>query len=276
MGNTNPFIFEIAPETYAINEFGLSTMYLLVGQKKALLIDTGCGVCDVKSIIHSLTEKPYCVVITHGHFDHVGGMSIFDEVYLNARDHELAKTINCEEVCMYADKFGKGGGYQIYDYDINEIKEIIEYPKFLPLNDGDHFDLGGRVIESFEIQGHTEGGITFLDVNNRIMFSGDCCNTNLLAFNCSIETTLKGLHKFKLLSERFDQNFNGHIGYMGSTICLSQPKTVADDLIDICESVLRHEGTPQQYDFLGYKLTQMSFGSAKLSYNPERLTEGEK
>ena len=43
MGIKTPFISEIAKNTYAINEFGLTAMYLLVGDESALLIDTGCG-----------------------------------------------------------------------------------------------------------------------------------------------------------------------------------------------------------------------------------------
>lgn len=43
MGIKASFVCEIAPKTYAINEYGLAAMYLLVGEKKAMLIDTGCS-----------------------------------------------------------------------------------------------------------------------------------------------------------------------------------------------------------------------------------------
>ena len=48
MGIKKPFVSEIAKDTYAINEFGLTAMYLIIGEEKALLLDTGCGVCDLK------------------------------------------------------------------------------------------------------------------------------------------------------------------------------------------------------------------------------------
>ena len=43
-------VIEIAKNTYAINEFGLSACYFLIGEERALLIDTACGLSDLKSI----------------------------------------------------------------------------------------------------------------------------------------------------------------------------------------------------------------------------------
>lgn len=274
MGIKTPYICEIAPDTYAINEFGLAAMYLLVGQREALLIDAGCGICDLAGVIAGLTDKPYRVALTHGHFDHAGGIGGFGQVYLHEADRPMVLALDHEALCGFADSFGKAGGYSVYDYSPLSIKPITSFPEFAGLRDGDRFDLGGRVVEIHEIPGHTPGGVSFLDINNRIIFSGDCCNVNLLAPNCSVTETLWGLRKFKALSGRFDQNFNGHVGYLGSATCLSQPRQVTDDLIYICESILNHEGTPVPYDFLGYPLTQMSFGSAKLSYDPNNIEGG--
>lgn len=273
MGVTKPLIFEIAPDTYCVNEFGLDAFYVLVGEKEALLIDTGSGVCDIRKAVSDITDKPYKVVLTHGHLDHVGGMGVFDRVYLNEKDVDLAKSVSRDDLVKYADMFGKNGGYQVYDYDPEQIRSITKFPEFLPLNDGDEFDLGGRVIKTYTIAGHTPGGVTFLDEKNRLMISGDCCNLNLLAPDCSVEATLAGLRKFKSLQPKFDQNFNGHVGYLGSTMNVSQPKTVCDDLIHICEMILAGEGKPVPYPFLWVELKQMSYGCAKLSYNPDHLRD---
>lgn len=71
MSFKTPIIIEIAPGTYAINEFGLATTYLLVGEEKALLIDTGCGVGDLKEVISKLTDKP-CTRLGQRRFWHCG------------------------------------------------------------------------------------------------------------------------------------------------------------------------------------------------------------
>ena len=49
--------------------------YLVEGDERAVLLDTGCGLGDLKAYVESLTDKPYEVVLTHGHVDHAGGAS---------------------------------------------------------------------------------------------------------------------------------------------------------------------------------------------------------
>ena len=81
-----PLIAEIAKNTYAINEFGMSTVYLLTGTKRALLIDTGTGVANLRETVESLTDLPCHVALTHSHMDHIGNAMQFPEVYLSEKD----------------------------------------------------------------------------------------------------------------------------------------------------------------------------------------------
>jgi glyoxylase-like metal-dependent hydrolase (beta-lactamase superfamily II) len=41
------------------------------------------------------------------------------------------------------------------------------------LNHGDVIDLGGRSLEAFHTPGHSPGGVTLLDRENRLLFPGD-------------------------------------------------------------------------------------------------------
>ncbi len=54
--------------------------YLVIGKKKALLVDTGLGIKDIKKEVEKITDLPIIVINTHSHFDHVGGNSLFDNV----------------------------------------------------------------------------------------------------------------------------------------------------------------------------------------------------
>ena len=64
-------VTEIAKDTWVINEAGMTAMFLLKGTERALLIDTGVGMTDLKKLISWLTPLPYDVVLTHGHPDHI-------------------------------------------------------------------------------------------------------------------------------------------------------------------------------------------------------------
>lgn len=93
--------FEFAPDTYEIDEFDCASIFLFVGTERALLLDTGIGIGDLKGLVEEITDKPYDVVLTHGHRDHTGGAGWFDTVYLNRKDYELypfPPTVEREEI----------------------------------------------------------------------------------------------------------------------------------------------------------------------------------
>ena len=43
-------VTEIAKDTWVINEAGMTAMFLLKGTERALLIDTGVGMTDLKKV----------------------------------------------------------------------------------------------------------------------------------------------------------------------------------------------------------------------------------
>ncbi len=74
-----PF-YEIENGIYEIDEFDCVSVFVIVGEKRALVVDTGTGIGDLKWIIEEkITDKPYDVVLTHNHGDHTGGAGFFDE-----------------------------------------------------------------------------------------------------------------------------------------------------------------------------------------------------
>ena len=91
-------VTEIAKDTWVINEAGMTAMFLLKGTERALLIDTGVGMTDLKKLISWLTPLPYDVVLTHGHPDHIGGAAQFEEVYIHEKDEDSLKPINYDSI----------------------------------------------------------------------------------------------------------------------------------------------------------------------------------
>lgn len=81
-----PF-YEIENGIYEIDEFDCVSVFVIVGEKRALVVDTGTGIGDLKWIIEQkITDKPYDVVLTHNHGDHTGGAGFFDEMWIHAAD----------------------------------------------------------------------------------------------------------------------------------------------------------------------------------------------
>jgi glyoxylase-like metal-dependent hydrolase (beta-lactamase superfamily II) len=142
-------------------------IYLIVGNESALLIDTGCGLFPIKPIINKLIgEKNLIVVNTHSHFDHIGGNSEFEEIYIHENEQKMVS---------------KPFDVSFYFQDAPEdVKIIIENkgfvfqpaPKIKPLKEGDSFDLGELSVKIIHTPGHSIGSITLL-TNNGDLFPGD-------------------------------------------------------------------------------------------------------
>ena len=92
-------LFRIIPlekDLWAINEIDKTVMYVINGTERALLLDTGLGLTDLKEEVLKLCgEKSLIVVNTHAHVDHNSGNYQFEEVcvgryeFLKKRDFRL-------------------------------------------------------------------------------------------------------------------------------------------------------------------------------------------
>ena len=63
---------QIDTNTFAISEYQHweeMHCYLLCGTENALLIDTGLGVANIRTIVDTLTSLPVIVVTTHVHWE---------------------------------------------------------------------------------------------------------------------------------------------------------------------------------------------------------------
>jgi len=166
-------IENITPDVYRIEEFGLGTIYFVKGKERSILIDTGTGVADLKSVIDLLTETPYDVLLTHGHYDHAGGIGQFNAVYLNQKDLYMVKNISVEERIEYARSILNTYPELKGQFDIDYIKPWREEPSFNFIKDGDIIELGDKTLKIFETPGHTEGSVCILDEADHVLFSGD-------------------------------------------------------------------------------------------------------
>ncbi len=181
MINQYPYV-EIGPNVYEINEFDNVSMFLVVGEKKALLIDTGIGIGDIKTFAENLAKKPVEVFLTHNHRDHVGNAPSFPEVYISRTDYGMGKMIrpltSVESRKQYIQAIAlkhTGRSYPWKEEDIRNFSEADE-PVVHLVDDGYQFDLGGRVITCHSCPGHTPGSMVAIDSMTKYVFCGDCFN----------------------------------------------------------------------------------------------------
>jgi glyoxylase-like metal-dependent hydrolase (beta-lactamase superfamily II) len=146
--------------------------YLIVGEKRAILFDTGMGISDIKKVTAELTQLPIIVLNSHTHDDHVGGNWQFDPVYgmntdftrKNAQGsrEDAQAEITPDQICGTLPK-----GFDPKTYATRPWK-ITAYT-----HDGDRFDLGGRTLEVIATPGHTPDAISLIDRKNGLLFTGD-------------------------------------------------------------------------------------------------------
>ena len=82
---------QINPHVYLMDDHHEATGYIVVGSKKALVIDTMNGYEDVRAVVGTVTNLPIMVVNTHGHCDHIYGNVYFDCAYLHPADLPVAQ-----------------------------------------------------------------------------------------------------------------------------------------------------------------------------------------
>lgn len=271
MSMKGPFISEIAHKTYAINDYGMSSMFVLVGEERALLIDSGVGLSDLNAVVRSVTDKPYDVAITHGHGDHIGGCCQLDRMYLHPADKEMFLTNDVAFLDHYIELMKEMGSGEAYD--VPRPIRTEKTPEVLELYDGQVFDLGNRKVRVIHTPNHTSGCCCFLDERERILFSGDACNGNL-GLSESVQTSLESLLKLKALESEYDRNFNGHIGYAGKPDCLPQPESTLNDCIWICEHILQGDAPIEDLPENPHqkKGAVVYHGAVRITFSKENLT----
>lgn len=192
-------VYSVVPGVFAIYEPHQSEEtigYLILGQKQALLFDTGMGIGDLKALTAQLTKLPIVVLNSHTHVDHVGGNWQFDTILSmdtdftrrNARGSRQAAQAEIApgEICGDLPK-----GFDRKDYATRPWK-IAAYK-----HDGDRIDLGGRSLQIISTPGHTPDAICLLDRSAGLLFTGDTYypgpiylylpETNLDAYAASIK-----------------------------------------------------------------------------------------
>lgn len=272
---------EFKPDTYELDEFDCASIFVLVGTDKAMVIDTGMGIGNLREAVERITDKPVIVVISHAHVDHIQNAYRWGECYVNEID--MPMFFDDVERRKYDTTLiaKRQGGIYPYKMD-RDITPWTSKPILKPLVEGQQFDLGGgRIITAYAAPGHTIGHMMFLDEMTRSLFVGDALNNNLGVTGTmdpskenyvGIEGVLKGLEKMQSLRDKWDGIYNGHHDFRPLGMPLSAD--VLPNAIDICHQILdgtyelKQKPNPLHND---RTMSYVEKGDNWLSVNPEFL-----
>ena len=134
-----------------------SNCYCVTGDKGCIIIDAGFSSDKVLTLLKSHSDKEQLILLTHGHFDHIGG----------------AEYLRKETGTPIA--IGENDAAALSDNDVNMSTRFhAHYKAFTPdrlLKDEETFSVGDLSVRVMETAGHTAGGVCYLI--NGALFSGD-------------------------------------------------------------------------------------------------------
>ncbi len=170
----------VASKTYIIEEPNSSqdnVSYLLIGNDKAIMFDTGSGENQpvdgfkIKPVIDQLTQVPATLLLSHFHFDHNQNISEFSRIGFPDLPF-LRQSVSADDIYNFTND----------DLFVGNSPSQAKINEWLPVNTD--IDLGDRIIQLINIPGHTKESIAIIDKTNKIAFLGDYLyNGSLFLFN---------------------------------------------------------------------------------------------
>jgi len=248
----NYFAWMAKPGTWVISFMnGSQFLYLLEGDEKALLIDTGYAIGNLRKYVEKLTDKPIVVANTHFHPDHSGGNGEWEEVMIGeGYEKDLHSVLTTE---------GDLTSLPHPDYRIRIIKE------------GDEIELGNRLIRVYRAKdAHCHSHVYFLDTKERMLIMGDEMDPwQVLLYENSkdpelekeedLDRTLQNYRENLLLAKSLDSEYDWLIGNHNGFIL---DKSYLDDFLGLVDGV--YTGQTQVCEKLDHPYIELDPANANL------------
>jgi glyoxylase-like metal-dependent hydrolase (beta-lactamase superfamily II) len=157
------------------------------GRDRDLLIDTGLGMASLKAAARHLFEKKLAAVVTHAHYDHIGGFHEFEERLIHSAEASRAASGHAASLYGAGKKDALLESIRVAGYDIPpelftalpndgydpSSYQVLPAPANRIVEEGDVIDIGDRHFEVLHLPGHSPGSIGLWEANTGVLFSGD-------------------------------------------------------------------------------------------------------
>ena len=165
-----------------------SNVWHVRGRDRDLVIDTGNGIGALRPAVDGLAAgRPVISLVTHGHFDHVGGLREFEDRRGHAADADEVREPFAMRLHRADFPEGTTEMFAYYGYPVPEtIVTALPSEDFDAdawsspgaqltgtVADGDVLDLGDRTLEILHVPGHTPGSVALWESATGLLFTGD-------------------------------------------------------------------------------------------------------
>lgn len=203
----------IKENIYAIGEpqyYQHNYSYLIIGDDKALMIDAGANTDDdIMKVVKGLTNKPVSVFPTHLHFDHMGGINRFDDVWL--LDTPDIRSFKQADGLYHIPETRTLGFINTSNFQFKleplKVRRLIAPDETI--------DLGGKLLKVILTPGHAPEETVIYDITDNILFAGDyicptvLLNSNTVDYLASTNKVLELINKdTAILAAHPDKNIN--------------------------------------------------------------------
>lgn len=217
--------------------------YLLIGEEKTALYDCGMAYCGeelAENIRKELGGRPLDhIVLTHSHYDHVGGLPYVMKAFPEAKTAGgayCAQILHRPGALRVIEKLGRSAA-ELYGADPDvvttegmKIETILE--------EGDVIDLGGHSLTAIYTPGHTKCSMAFMAEPDHLMFASETLGVLLPKSNeyqplilKSYSDTIETIEKCRALGPKY--MIMPHFGIV--------PEQKMDQFWDLVEKMNRGE-----------------------------------
>ena len=142
--------------------------YIVINGNVGFVVDPGGDAQEIYSIFRKQKAKIEAILITHAHFDHIGGVAELCRIASKGEDGK-ENPQDAPTVFLHKDELEKIGSYKNLGFSMNANPE-----KFVPdilLKGGETLKIAGLDVKVIHTPGHAKGSLCYV-VSDKV-FVGD-------------------------------------------------------------------------------------------------------